>query len=506
MSVPFFEDMMNPTLQALKILGGEAHIKEIEDKIAELLDLSNEDILEVHRGNRTKLGYRLAWSRNYLKRVGLLEKAGRAYWVLTDEGKRTESVDKDEIIRKIKVLDGRLTSEYNENIIDEDDENITDEDLRTELDSAILREQYNPDVEQEDTWGTEIIKPFDPKRIDITSKTLILDSIFKRISRNEINLFTDFQRQGDLWNSTKQSRLIESILIRFPLPAFYFDGTDEDKWLIVDGLQRISTLKNFVIDKTLKLQNLEFLDQFNGCNYDDLPRNLQRRIDEAEITVYIINPGTPDEVKYNVFKRINTTALVLEPQEIRHAINQGAPALFVKELADLHEFKKATSYTIKTHRMLDRDFITRFVSFYLNSYNDYQPDLDTFMNKSMASIKELSESDRLGIKLKFISAMDAAFRLFGDDAFRKRFNRSDNRKPINKALFEVWSVTLARLTKHEIDHLIKKKDKLINSFILLLNNDAAFSNALSSGTGDRARVIKRFSAIEDLTQKQLIND
>ncbi|KAA8478214.1 uncharacterized protein DUF262 [Arcticibacter tournemirensis] len=495
MPVPVFEDMMNPTLQALKSLGGEAHIKEIEDKVSELLDLSTEDILEVHKDNRTKLGYRLAWSRNYLKRVGLLERTGRAYWSLTEEGKKAEAVDKDQIIRKIKMLDGRLAND--------DDEDLLDDDSKSDLDNAILRDQHNPDVEKEDTLSSEIIKPFDPKRIDITSKTLILDSIFKRISRKEINLFTDFQRQGDLWDPMKQSRLIESILIRFPLPAFYFDGTDEDQWLIVDGLQRISTLKNFVIDKTLKLQNLEFLDQFNGCNYDDLPRNLQRRIDEAEITVYIINPGTPDEVKYNVFKRINTTALILEPQEIRHAINQGVPALFVKELADLDEFKRATSYTIKTHRMLDRDFVTRFLSFYLNPYKGYQPDLDTFMNKSMAALKELSDSERLEIKSKFIGAMNGAYSLFGEDAFRKRFSRADNRKPINKALFEVWSVSLAKLTNEDLKLLIEQKDKLTDEFILLLNEDSVFSDSLSSGTGDRKRVTKRFTAIENLIQKQI---
>jgi hypothetical protein len=504
MPVPYFEDMIGPTFQVLKSLGGEGHIKEIDAKVAELLNLSDEDVQEIHRGNRTKLGYRLAWSRNYLKRAGLLSKAGRAYWRLTEEGKKTESVDKDQVIRKIKQLDGRLPNDENE--FEEYDESALDEDMRGDLDEAIIREENNPDVEKEDNTGTEIVEPFDPKKIDITRKTLILDSIFKRLTQNEINLFTDFQRQSNLWDSVSQSRLIESILIRFPLPAFYFDGTNDSQWLIVDGLQRISTLRNFVITKSLKLQNLEFLNQFNGCSFDDLPRDLQRRIDETEITVYIINPGTPDDVKYNVFKRINTTALILTSQEIRHAINQGVPAQFVKELADLEEFRKATCFTIKTDRMLDRDFVTRFISFYLNRYTDYQPDLDTFMNKSMASLKRLGEKDRILIKARFISAMNAAHRIFGDDAFRKRFGRNDNRKPINKALFEVWSVSLAKLTPDEIESLIQKKEQLIDGFISLLNSDMAFSDALSSGTGDRTRVVKRFTTIGGLIQKILSND
>src|ERR1700760_43102 len=108
MAVPNFEEMIDPTFQALKSLGGEGHVKEINEKVAEIMDLSSEDVLTVHRGNRTQLGYRLAWSRNYLKRFGLLTKTGRAYWRLTDEGKNTKSVDKDQVVRKIKILDGRL--------------------------------------------------------------------------------------------------------------------------------------------------------------------------------------------------------------------------------------------------------------------------------------------------------------------------------------------------------------------------------------------------------------
>lgn len=497
MPVPFFEDMMNPTLQALKSLGGEGSIYEIDGKVAEILKLSGEEIAEIHRGNRTKLGYRLAWSRNYLKRVGLLEKIGHAYWALTETGRKTDSVDKEQIIRKIKALDGRL--------VDTDDENNLSDEVRRDLNDGISRESDNFAIEKEDSAGFEITQPFDPKKIDITSKTLILDSLFKRIKQNEINLLTDFQRQADLWDDTKQSRLIESILIRFPLPAFYFDGTNENQWLIVDGLQRISSLKNFVLDKTLRLRNMEFLTQFNDCGYDDLPRSLQRRIDEAEITAYIINPGTPDEVKFNVFKRINTTALILEPQEIRHAINQGIPAIYVRELADLEEFKRATSYAIKTHRMLDRDFVTRFLSFYLNDYLEYQPDLDTFMNKSMANLKKISLEERERVKLSFINSMKAAYDIFGDDAFRKRYNAADYRKPINKALFEVWSVILARLTPDKRNILVGKKDRVREEFMSLLSSDLAFSNSLSSGTSDKARVIKRFKSINDLVTK-LVND
>ncbi|HLC17136.1 MAG TPA: DUF262 domain-containing protein [Thermodesulfovibrionia bacterium] len=304
------------------------------------------------------------------------------------------------------------------------------------------------DVEKEDTEGSSedsIKEPFDPKKIDVTTKQMIIEVILRRLRNNEIDLNTSFQRGMDLWDKTKQSRLIESILIKLPLPAFYFASTNDNQWLIVDGLQRISTFKNYVIEKNFKLQHLEYLSKFNDKTFDELPQELQRRIEEHEITVYIINPGTPPEVKFNLFRRINTGGLTLTAQEIRHAINPGIPANFIIELAELDEFKK---FKINTKRMLDRDFITRFIAFYLHKTQEYKPDLDSFLNDSMSKLKQLSTREREQIKANFQKALLAAWKIFDNDAFRKRYDINDNRKPMNKALFEVWTVTLS---KYEID-------------------------------------------------------
>jgi restriction system protein len=97
--------LFNPLLRAIRELGGSAAVSEQEDKVAELLKLSEDEVAEVHRGNRTKLSYRLAWARNYLKRAGLLENSARGVWALTRTGKAAKSVDAKTINRFVKRLD-----------------------------------------------------------------------------------------------------------------------------------------------------------------------------------------------------------------------------------------------------------------------------------------------------------------------------------------------------------------------------------------------------------------
>ena len=354
-------------------------------------------------------------------------------------------------------------------------------------------------IEPEDIESdSQITEPFDPTLIRVETKPMSLDALIARIREGELDLAPGFQRKGGIWKDEAQSRLIESILIRIPLPAFYMDATDEDRWLVVDGLQRLTTLKRFVIDQELRLKGLEFL-KLHGKTFNDLPRNFQRRINETQATVYLIEKGTPPEVKFNIFKRINTGGAPLSAQEIRHALNQGKVTKFLERLANSAEFKRATDNGIRDDRMADRECVLRFLAFTIVPYTAYKAqDFDSFLSDRMAEMNQLSDQKIEDLAQQFLRAMRVAFAIFGPDAFRKRDKNEAARYPINKALFEAWSVNINRLDDSQLQTLQEQKDVVMKRFIQLMNEDNDFENSISLSTGNVRKIEYRFEAIEKL--------
>jgi len=366
-------------------------------------------------------------------------------------------------------------------------------------------------VEAEDTTPTDNPKPFDPRQVRVDQKPMSVDLIIRRIKHNEIDLAPAFQRKGGIWKDREQSRLIESLMIRIPIPAFYVDASDEAdgaKWVIVDGLQRMTALSRFIVTKELRLCELEFLGRdLNGMTFDELPRAMQRRIEETQLVVYTLEPGTPPEVKFNVFKRINTGGLPLSLQEIRHALNQGPAVQLLEDLADSSEFARATAGSLKhDKRMNDRECVLRFMAFSSGGWLKYRtPNFDYFLSTALKHLNSLSDPDRAKLAERLKRALRAAHAILGRHAFRKLYDAQEKkRRPISKALFEAWTVAFDAFSDEQLAMLVARRDKVLEAFAgLMLTKD--FEDAVSAGTGDPKRVNERFRSLHELIAVVLLN-
>jgi hypothetical protein len=351
------------------------------------------------------------------------------------------------------------------------------------------------EVEAEELDGN-ITEPFDPSQINIKLWQPTIELIMKRIKEDEIDLMPDFQRNAGLWKNGPKSRLIESLLVKIPLPAFYLDSTDEARLVVVDGLQRLTALKEFMVTKELRLEKLEFLGkELDGKTFDELPRAYKRRIEETQVTVFQIEKGTPEEVKFNIFKRINTGGLPLSSQEIRHALNGGPGRNFLKELAASDEFRLATAGGVKDDRMADREMILRFLAFLIYRTEAYAAsDFDLFLSRSFARINNMSELERANLGRRTRRMLIAAHAIFGNRAFRKWYKEGENRNPVNKALFESWAVNLDSRSDEELALLAERSGMVHESFWhVMAQRD--FDFAVSQGTGDPGKVKVRFSRV-----------
>ncbi len=358
-------------------------------------------------------------------------------------------------------------------------------------------------------------QPFDPEKISILSKTVSMDKCLGRLEQGTITLAPDFQR-NEVWSMEKKCRLIESLMLRIPIPMFYVAADERENYAVVDGLQRLSAIRDFILGEKyletreerykgegFKLKHLEFWgNQYNGLIFNELPINIKNRILETEFTFTIINPKTPEEVKRNVFRRIND-GVPLNSQEIRHALYTGKSTYLLQRLSQKEVFLIATDNSLKPKRMQDKEFIIRLLAFLIRSYDKYPTngDMDKFLSDTMRIINvfgdlEGREAQRLfrgQEKLRaedilisseayleelFEKAMIRAYEIFGEHTFRKS-HEGKRRTPVNKSLFEVWGVLLSQITHEEFINLKNNRQSFLAEFTEKYLKNEAFSHIIS---------------------------
>ena len=367
------------------------------------------------------------------------------------------------------------------------------------------------DFEEEEDADQEMIRtPFDPANVDIFDRKLTISALLERLKHRELRLTPDFQRRANLWDVPRKSRLIESVLLRIPLPSFYFSEDSDGNFEVVDGLQRLCSIFHFVdhsaLNKAtgakldpLRLDGLQYLIEKEGKSFDELERSFQRRINELEINVNVIRASTPKAVMFNVFARLNQGGLPLAAQEIRNAIFPGVWRERIRTLAEGYEFLNATESRVPTDRQQDMEMVLRFVSLWALGppfLRQTSQVLDKFLNDTVElKISSWDPAKWDEAQQAFSTGLRATLAIFGKHAFRKSYG-SYSRTPINKGLFESQLVTLANFTEVERDVLISRKNLVSNEFGKLVSGANRFSTGLRSGTGHAESSNAR---IEELT-------
>lgn len=374
-----------------------------------------------------------------------------------------------------------------------------------------LFESDGTEVEEQDDFESDET-PFDAEKIRIEQRMLSLKYMKELIDTKYLNLSPDFQR-NKVWKENKRkSLLIESLMLRIPIPAFYF-YEDEDSLLnVIDGLQRLNTINDFLNDG-FRLKNLQYLQGIcGGKTFSELDNKYKTRIYMTQFSVNVIDARTPSQVKYDLFRRINTGGVPLNSQEIRNSISKPHVRKFLKRLANSKEFLLATDNGVNDVRMSAQELVLRFIAFYLaydfdnHELKYYKSDLELFIDKAFEKVNKMSIQELDKLEYEFIFAMSNVYKLFGKFSFRKydRFdqdNRYIKKKLVNKSLFTSLSVILSQ---YEIDDIESKNEVLeiaLRKLSDLVSEDEQFSSCLTVGTNVARNVQYNFYQIRLLVEE-----
>lgn len=328
--------------------------------------------------------------------------------------------------------------------------------------------------------------PLDEILIRRESRTI--NDILQRISRNRYVMNPDFQRDF-LWTEKQQSRLIESIIMRVPLPVLYLAEDKEGRMIVVDGLQRLSTFKRFV-DNELKLK-LPDRDGLNGKHFKDLAPKLQNRIEDCNLILYIIDERAPEQARLDIFERVNS-GVPLTRQQMRNSLYTGEATRFLSQEARNDLFIEATGESLKSKTMRDREFVNRFCAFQILDIGEYR-DMDQFlaaglqkMNKEPEILTQMSVEFRISLRNNL--------QLFGKHAFRRHAPDQSDRNPLNASLWDVMSTGFSRYSEATVE---RQSDSFRRAVYQLLD-DEEFVSAITYGPNSPGKVEYRFSAVRKI--------
>ena len=338
--------------------------------------------------------------------------------------------------------------------------------------------------DKDTSWGDY---PLDDVLIRNENRTIY--DVVRLIRKGQYVMDPDFQRDF-IWPEDTQSKLIESVVMRIPLPVFYLAEDDAGKMVVVDGLQRLSTFLRFV-NGDLKLR-LADREELHGRTFDDLEPKLQTRIEDCNLVFYVIDSKVPERARLDIFERVNG-GVPLSRQQMRNSLFMGPATRFLKREARTDVFLRATGRSLNTKTMRDREFVNRFCAFQLLDLRRYRGDMDDFLAAGLRRMNDLEESDLSRLSCGFRRSMTNNFRLFEGQAFRKHAPGQTRRGVLNASLWDVMSTGLSRYSE---DQVLTQADPLRLAVDGLLD-DEKFNTAITYGPNDARKVKFRFRVVTE---------
>ena len=340
-----------------------------------------------------------------------------------------------------------------------------------------------------------------------------LETLVKKIERSVIKLDPDYQRRHR-WDDKTSSRLIESLILNIPIPIVYISqdvdvdlDTEEYRYSVIDGQQRLTSIFNFLKNK-FSLIGLETLSELNGCFYKDLPPFLIRRLEERTIKCLRIDSTIDGQVKIDIFERLNSGSVKLEPQELRNAVFGGKFNNLCKELSTNPDFRTLLQINLDTpdahirvKKMEDAELVLRFFTLINENYLNYKKSKDKgftdFLSETMESKNKISDETLKTMKDEFIITMYIIRRDFGNQAFAKYKNNEDEIKlqsKYNVAVFDALATSCHDLIfNEEIKNFDGKHQKFLNLF-----KEKDFYESISGSYLDTAKLRYRIERTKDI--------
>ena len=332
-------------------------------------------------------------------------------------------------------------------------------------------------------WGDY---PIDTLLIRHEQRTV--HDVVRRIDQGSFVMDPDFQR-AFIWDDEKQSKLIESVLLRIPLPVFYLAEDAKGHMIIVDGLQRLSTFTRFIRNELkLKLPNQT---ELHKKKFENLSPKLQNRIEDCNLVLYIVDAKVPERARLDIFERVNS-GVPLTRQQMRNSLYMGQATAFLKEEVSTDLFKEATGNSLRSDTMRDREFVNRFCAFHLLDLDGYKGEMDEFLAAALTCMNDLTQQELDSLSAEFRNSLTNNFFVFGEHAFRKHEPVQQRRSIVNASLWDVLSTGLARISEIQVQERVQELRH--RYYELMSDND--FLDAITYGPNTPKKVRYRFEVMK----------